>query len=269
MSEQTFCYWSVADGDYARMMSTCIMSARRVGVSEDFHVWTDTSIPGAICHPAGKYEHKNYLFKFDFLLKAIELPYDYFVFIDADNFFVRNPGNVLLQTRGAPVHVALESDCARPSNIRPDWWGCPLAEYVRLMRACGVRGRSIFNTNAGFWIVHRNVARRFVELALEFWTHCNEQGFPFTEEAPLAYAGHMLMGNPYAHLVEQNPDVWASDWIGVFADRLPDGNPWEFVDYMDEHRFVVNPAIVHCMRSKGAMLDDASRMMKPSQPLES
>lgn len=254
MSDLKFCYWSVADGMYAHLMSTCISSARRVGVAEDFHVWTDSSIPGAICHSAGQFEHENYLFKFDFLLKAVELPYDYFVFIDADNFFVRNPGNILQQTKGAPVHVALESDCAREANTRLEWWGCPLPEYVRLMRACGVLSRSIFNTNGGFWIVHRDAARRFVELALEFWSYCNGKGFTFTEEAPLAYAGQMLMGNPYAHVLEQNPEAWASDWTGVFADRLPNGNRWEFTDYMDGHRFPVNPAIVHCMRSKSAML---------------
>lgn len=257
MSKPKFCYWSVADGMYAQMMTTCIRSARREGVQEDFHVWTDVAIPHAVCHPTGQYEHKNYLFKFDFLLKTAELPYDYFVFIDADSFFVRNPGLILRQTQGAPVHVALESDCTRLSNTRPDWWGCPLEEYVRLMRSCGVRSHSIFNTNAGFWIVHRDVASRFVDLALEFWTYCDGRGFPFTEEAPLAYAGHMLMGNPYAHVVERNPDDWASDWIGVFAGRLPDGKPWEFTDYMDEHRFVVNPAIVHCMRSKHALINAA------------
>ncbi len=257
MSDATFCYWSVADGDYAHMMAACIRSARQVGVQEDFHIWTDTSIPDAVCHAAGKYEHRNYLFKFDFLLKTIQLPYDYFVFLDADNFFVRHPGNLIRHTLGSPVHVVLESDCSRDTNTRPDWWGCPLDQYVRLMRECGVNSRSVFNTNAGFWIVHRDCAERMVELAMEFWNHCAMQMYSFTEEAPLAYAGHMLMGNPYAHVLEANPDVWASDWTGVYSGRLPDGSPWEFEDYMDEHRFRVNPAIVHAMRSKDVLIKTA------------
>ncbi len=262
MSEPSMCYWSVADGSYAQIMTTCIMSARRVGVATDFHVWTDRSIPGAVCHSSGSYEHRNYLFKFDFLLKAAELPYEYLVFLDADNFFVRHPGRLLDQTRDAPIHVCLESDCTQPNNVRPDWWGCPLSRYVQLMRDCGVLSRSVFNTNAGFWIVHRDVARRFVDLAMEFWEYCNRQGFPFTEEAPLAYVGHMLLGNPYAHTLAMNREIWASDWIGVFADRLPDGSSWNFTDYMSGDNIPVQSAIVHCMRSKKAMVAAASPIRK-------
>lgn len=257
MSDAKFCYWSVADGVYAHMMAACIRSARHVGVQEDFHIWTDTLIPDAVCHASGKYEHRGYIFKFDFLLKTVHLPYDYFVFLDADSFFVRHPGNVVRHTLGSPVHVVLESDCTRETNTRPDWWGCPLDEYVRLMRECGVKSRSVFNTNAGFWIVHRDCAERMVALAMEFWSHCAKQMYPFTEEAPLAYAGHMLMGNPYAHVLEANPDVWASDWTGIFSGRLPDGSSWDFEDYMDEHHFHVNPAIVHAMRSKDILIRTA------------
>ncbi len=258
MSDPTFCYWSVANGRYADMMACCVRSARAVGVREAFHIWTDRDIPGAICHPSGTFEFKNYLFKFDFLTKAGELSFDYFVFLDADNFFVRHPGDVIASTQGAPVHVALESDCTKDSNLRPDWWGCPLGEYVRLMRAAGVRSRSIYNTNAGFWIVHRDAIDRVVQLALKFWRDCQAEGYEFTEEAPLAYVGQMLMGNPYAHVLESNSDLWASDWTGCFANRLPDGLPWHFEDYMDARRFLVNPAIVHCMRSKEAMIAEAN-----------
>lgn len=258
MSDSTFCYWSVANGRYADMMACCIQSARAAGVKEDFHIWTDRSIPGAICHPSGSFEFKNYLFKFDFLKKAKELGVDYLVFLDADNYFVRNPGDMIASMHGAPVHVVMESDCAKPSNTRPDWWGCPLDQYVRLMRASGVRSRAIFNTNAGLWIAHCDVVDHMVDMALGFWNDCRAQGYAFTEEAPLAYAGHMLMGNPYAHVLESNSDLWASDWTGCYANRIPDGRPWQFEDYMDGRRFTVDPAIVHCMRSKEAMIAHAN-----------
>lgn len=75
-----------------------------------------------------------------------------------------------------------------------------------------------------------------------------------TEEAPLAYVGHMLVGNPDLHTLEYSSDLWASDWTGVFSDRLPDGSAWDFVDYMDGSPMRVNPAIVHCMRSKNALV---------------
>ena len=71
------------------------------------------------------------------------------------------------------------------------------------------------------------------------------------------------MGNPYAHVVEDNADIWATDWRGVFNDRIPDGMPWLFTDYMDGHQVLVNPAIVHCMHSKSAMSATTSPMRKP------
>jgi len=254
MSDQRFCYWSVANQSYAEMMECCIDSARAVGVREEFHIWTDRPIKGATCHPCGNFEFNNYLFKFDFLKRMRGFDFDYLVFIDADNYFVRHPGDVIASMQGAPLHVLLESDCARKSNTRPDWWGCPLDQYVDLMRAAGVRSRAIFNTNAGLWMIHRRLIDQMVELAFDFWKLSRSRGYVFTEEAPLAYAGHMLMGNPYAHVLETHCDLWASDWTGCYSDRLPDGQPWHFEDYMDGRRFLVNPAIVHCMRSKQAML---------------
>lgn len=255
MSER-FCYWSIGDGPYGRMLATMVASARQAGVEEDFHLWTDRPIAGAVCHELPEEFDKHlYLFKFEILLREVAgLDYDYYVFLDADCYFVRHPGNVLRTLHGAPIHVCLESDCTDPRNTRLDWWGCPLERFVELMRSQGVRSRKIFNTNAGFWIVKRDVIPTFHSLAMSFWQHCSQQGFQFTEEAPLAYVGQMLTGNPYLHTLPQHPDLWASDWTGVFADRLPEDATWQFQDYMNQLPTTVNPAIVHAMRSKAALI---------------
>jgi hypothetical protein len=251
---ERYCYWSVVDGDFAKMMQGAVDSARQVGVFKDFHVWTDRPIDGAICHPVSGLDKTLYLFKLRFLTEQVrQLDYDYFVWLDADCYFVRHPGDLLRVMQGSPVHASLESDACRPDNVRPDWWGCSLKDYVTLMRFMGVRSRAIYNVNAGFWIVHHDVINRFGELAFEFWDLATRAGFEFTEEPPLAYATHMLCGNPYVHTLRHTADVWASDWTGWFAERLPDGKPWEFVDYFNHQPFMVNPAIVHAMRSKGAL----------------
>lgn len=250
-----YCYWSVADGKHAEMMKSVIRSARNVGVKEDFHIWSDTNIDGAINHECGNFDKSHYLFKFKFLKEQVSaLDYDFFVFLDADSYFVRNPGNVLRVLYGAPIHVCLESDCTDPQNTRPDWWGCPLDKYVQLMRERGVKSKSVFNTNAGFWIVKKEVIDLFYNLTMEFWQYCKNCGFIFTEEAPLAYAGHMLMADPYVHTLKSHRDIWASDWTGNYANRLPDGKPWQFEDYMSGYKFTVNPAIVHAMRSKEVLM---------------
>jgi len=122
------------------------------------------------------------------------------------------------------------------------------------MRAMGVWSRAIFNVNAGFWIVRREAIGTLCRLALEFWAVARRQGYEFTEEAPLAYATHLLCGNPHEHTLRATADLWASDWTGCFAGRLPDGQPWWFVDYFSGERFLVNPAIIHAMRSKEALV---------------
>jgi hypothetical protein len=104
----------------------------------------DHPIKGAIYHEAGRFEIAKHLFKFTYLRDAVKrLNYDYFVWLDSDNYFVRHPGDVLRVLAGAPVHATLESDLCRSGNQRSDWWGCPNAEFVNLMRAKGVRSNAI------------------------------------------------------------------------------------------------------------------------------
>lgn len=262
-----YCYWSVVDGDYARMMQSVVDSARRVGVFKDFHIWTDRPIEGATCHPYRTLDKTLYLFKLHFLRDEVRrLDYDYFVWLDADTYFVRPPGDLLRLMQGSPVHASLESDACDPANVRPDWWGCSLKNYATLMRFLGVRSQAIFNVNAGFWIVHRDVIDTFCTLALEFWELSKAAGYEFTEEPPLAYATHMLCGNPHLHTLRHTAAVWASDWTGCYTDALPDGREWEFVDYFSERRFMVNPAIVHAMRSKGALIAQAVKRPTSGEP---
>lgn len=252
-----FCYWSVADGNYAEMMATTIASARQQGVTEDFHVWTNHKIPGAICHPCGEFDHSFYLFKFKFLLQKVSrLDYDYFVFLDADNFFVRHPGPGTFDRllRRNPWFVQLESDCTSKFVSRGDWWGCPIKWYPLLLRYHGVQAKRIYNCNAGFWIVRKRAIKHFYRKAMDFFTFAREELHlvDFTEEAPLAFVGHFV-DDPELNNFLATHRIWASDWTGEFAGRLPTGKAWEFEDYMTGQHKRVNPAIVHAMRSKDAL----------------
>jgi len=245
------CYWSIGDGDYAKMISAMVHSARQVGIQEDFHVWTDRDVPNAITHPCGEFKKDHYLFKIDFLKDEVhKLEYDYFIFVDADSWFVRHPGDILASLEGAPVHICMESNCDDPNSKRADWWGCPLPRFCELMREKGVRSRKIFNCNAGFWIVHKHAIHTVHRLVYEFWHHCNQKGFAFTEEAPLSYVGHMMTGDPYKHQLRENPTIWASDWMGHFKDQIPRDEEWIFNDYMTMDPIKVKPFLVHAMRSK-------------------
>lgn len=258
MKKDSFCYWSVADGDFALMAETMIRSARKAGVATAFHIWSDREIAGAIVHPIKRPKKDHYLFKLEFLREQVaQLPHDYFVWLDADNYFVRDPGNILRVLDGAPVHASLESDFCGAKNIRPDWRGCPVPIYAHLMRSAGVRGKSIYNVNGGFWIVHHDAIEKFCELAFGFWEIGRRHGYIFTEEAPIAYATHMMCRNADAHQLRRWTDVWVTEWRGVFGKRLPNGKPWIFKDYFTFEELRVNPAIVHAVASKNLMIAEA------------
>jgi|APFre7841882654_1041346.scaffolds.fasta_scaffold43446_3 hypothetical protein len=250
-----FCYWSIGDGEHGKMLRTLVKSARSVGVTEDIHVWSDIDIPDCTVHKIGtnSFDKSLYLFKLHFLRDEVsKLDYRYYIFLDADNFFVRKPPRILLNG-SSPLHVTLESYCPNPENRRPDWWNCPLIKYEELMRSSGVYSKHIYNCNAGFWIVDRLAIDVINELCFTFHDFCKQKGYTFTEEAPLAYAMQMLCADTEPHTLHNTSDVWASDWIGIYKDKLPDGKPFEFEDYFTGKRFIVDPAIVHAMRSKDVM----------------
>jgi len=254
-----YCWWSIGDGKHADMVETAIYSMRQVGITENIHVWSDRKIARAITHDIQNPDKDNYMFKLHILNNKVqELLYDYYVFFDADSWFVRNPGDPTELVATGPLHVSLEADCTDPDAKRADWWGCPLQEYVKLMREKGVRSNKIYNCNAGFFVVHRAAVPAFYRLCIEFWEYAKGKGYTFTEEAPMAYAAHMMMGNPYLHLLSNTSSMWASDWMGHFKDRIPVDEPWNFFDYMTHVPFQVQPAIVHAMRSKQALIDHAS-----------
>lgn len=254
-----YCYWSVVAGDNVDRMQRMIESARRVGVFKDFHVWSEQPVRGAV-HHAGKLLKKgNPLFKMHLLRAEVKkLNCDYFIWLDSESWFVRNPGDPLLLMHGSPVHSSLESDVCDPGNQRSDWGGCSLKNYATLMRFKGVRSKAIFIVNSGFWIVHREVIDRFCELALDFWDFSKQAGFVFKDDAPLAYATQMLCGNPYLHTLRETSDLWASGWAGDAHLPCPDGNPWPHLDPLSLATFDVNPAIVRTIRRKGARVNSSA-----------
>jgi hypothetical protein len=223
-------------------------------MKEDFHAFCDRPIQGAETHLIADFEKRYFLFKFLFLQNHVKkLDYDYFVFLDADNYFVRPPPPLLDLMQGSPIHSFFESDCTALSK-RPKWHKCPLPEYVRMMRECGVISEKVYNVNGGFFIAKREAIDTICGMALDFWKYALLNGYMFTEEPPLAYVTHMLCVKPENHLLWTHSDVWCTDWLGEYAGRLPDGKKWAFADYMTGKRVTVDPAIVHAIKSKEAMI---------------
>lgn len=260
------CFWSVADGAYAYMLKTLVHSFRAVGMQEDFHAFADQEIPGAATHLLEKFDKSFFHFKLDLLQNRVKnLDYDFFIFLDADNYFVRKPGHLLDLMEDSPFHSFLEGDCCLESNVRKEWHYCPLHTYVQFMRECGVTSKQICTMNAGFFMIKKEAIDTVCGLAQDFWKHCANAGYLFTEEAPLAYATQMLACDLEKHLLSHCRDIWASDWTGIFTDRLPDGKAWAFTDYMNHARFEVNPAIVHALKSKEILIQQGKKIYEKAK----
>lgn len=266
------CWWSIGDGEHAKYLQSAVWSARNIAKIQDpIHVWSDMNIHGAETHPVGTFSKSHYLFKFSFLEKEVKkLPYTWFAFFDADTWFLQNPTTLDYILKDDPIHVTLESE-VRETSIRKDWWGIPNSDYIKLMREMGVKTDKIYNTNAGFWIIHKDVISHAVNLAMEFWNKCQKNGWTkTTEEPPLAYIGHLLAGDINRHVLQKTKFVWASDWTGVYKDKLPEKiEEWEFTDYMNDYKYKIRTPIVHVMRSKHLLLKHYEEVIKPSIPIKS
>ncbi len=260
-----YCYWTIASDEYAALAQTLVNSARNAGVTEDIHIWTDQKITGATCHELGVSTLSGRHFKLTFLRDRIrKLDHDYFIWLDADTCFVRHPVDPLRALQGSPLHVALETDLTPAGLARESWRGCSIEPLLAWMRLKGVRHRSIYSLSGGMFIVHREFVEQLLVLTKSFYAFCKQNGCSLNDEPLLAYAMHMICGDPSRHLLARHPDLWGTDWEGRFKERLPDGEPWPLRSPFAETELTVNPAIVHRIHSRAKVL--ALDPLSPSTP---
>lgn len=249
--------WSVAWGDYRYMLQSLMSSIRSVGINHDILTFSDEPLHGVIsCEKDDNInmDFKQY-WKFKYLSKISELDYDLFVFIDSDHYFVRKPNIDFSDMIGDdPWHSFLESPINSPRTKRGDWWGVPNQNMVNLYRDFGVVQDTIYSTNGGFWISKKSFAKHAASVSDLFNSFQKNRGLDLPEEVFIAILSHMFSIDYEKRFHSKYIDVWASEWTGVLANKLPSGEPWDFQEYMTHDRSKVNPAIVHAMRSKDALV---------------
>lgn len=178
--KKNYCYFSVADKDHAKMAAVMVKSARASGVKEDFHIWTDLpSIKGAVTHPCGDFSNSKVgcWFKLNFLMNEVsKLDYDYFVWLDADHYFVRKPRSIMEHVDGGLVMVPMENEISSVENKRGDWWGVPTRNTIDLFREFGCKGRKIYNTNGGLFVVKKDFITTFYYMCYDFFKIIKKEG---------------------------------------------------------------------------------------------
>jgi hypothetical protein len=194
-------------------------------------------------------------FKFTFLERYLKtLDYDYLVWLDAENYFVRKPQITIEQLmQGSPIHTFLECDMVPATNARKEWWGCPSDQLIKFYRDQGVVSKKIYNVNGGFFAIMRSFIPQFTRLAFGFKDYCARHGYTFVDEVPLSYVTHLCCGDVELHTLDKFSDIWGCDWTDNYVDKLPDGREWMATNYMTNQKHLVNPDVVHAMRCKTIM----------------
>ena len=249
------CYWNVSWGNHSYMTRALVHSMRKNNILDDFISFSDIKIKGCKnkhLEPSVKNSLANYMFKFEYLKFLKHEPYDYFIFIDADSFFVREPeiSPISFMQNNNPWHCFLESPVNSEKTKRPDWWGVKNQDLVNAYRKMGITAEEIRNMNAGFWICKKEFIDHAVGLGLACYDFFTKMGFRITEEIPMAYISNYIQTDNSLYFHEKYFNYWASDWTGQFKDIIPENREWVYTSYMTGENFTINPAIVHSMRSK-------------------
>jgi hypothetical protein len=253
------CYWSIAWGQHSKMLKTLVRSFREVGMKDDFICFSDIKIPHSISLPLSSdisLSTSNYLFKLGYLSKLKSFDYEYFIFLDADSFFVRNPDITPCSflENSCPWFSFLEGPINSIETKRPEWWSVPNLVIEQNFRSLGVISKEIRNMNAGFWICKRDFILRAIYLMVECFKLFKNQNFKITEEIPMSYLTNYLYPDDSKFYIENYPKYWYSDWTGVFNNEIPKDIEWLATEYMTGRQLKINPAIVHAMRSDNALI---------------
>ncbi len=244
-----FCYWSVATGEYGARMEQCVRTARAAGVFKEFHVLTDRPLEGCEGYDAYACDPAHGLFKLHHLKVGMSrLNFDYFVWLDADTVFARNPVDVLAPLGRSPIHVPLEVSLA-PVAEDAEWKGTRVGALRELMVQGGVVNEPWLGGSA-FWIVHHDVIEGMYDLALGFWHQAKAAGWRVDVSAALSYAQQILSADSEQHRLDRHPGLWAGDHAGASRAAAPNGEPWAWRHPLDPKPLRVQPAIIHLPKAK-------------------
>ena len=250
-----------------RMIASMLKTMRLAGVSEDLHVFSTEPIEGAINHQiSASLPWNNHLAKADFARELTDLDIDFVVWLDTDNFFVRHPGDLSRFIRDNPLWYGFEADMTLSQKTKEDgWYYKKHEEVVDLFRKEGVTSEKVWSGNGGLYMLRRDSINQIADEMHDIHNRWRQGPWPASnDEVILACLAAKYVKDPERNTPDQFiGDFWACDWANVFRDQLPRGEGWTYTDWMYGWKRTVNPAIVHCMRSKHLMWSGTAAAISP------
>lgn len=210
---------------------------------------SDRPIKGCETYDAYHCDKAYGLFKLHYLKVGMtRLNFEYFIWLDADSVFCRNPDDPLAVMGPSPIHVPLERNLSELTHDL-SWASGSAIRARELMRDHGVVDQ-VYSCSSAFWIIHHDVIDTVYDLALAFWHRAKQSGAVLDVDASLGFAMQMLCADPTAHLLSAHPELWSHE-AAVGEATCPEASPdpaRSRESFSLTEFFLTKPAIVHWRR---------------------
>jgi hypothetical protein len=176
--------------------------------------------------------------------------FEYFIWLDADTGFVRNPVDVLGPLGRSPIHVPLETNLSALAEDH-EWKGVSGFRLREVFHRAGL-AEPVYFSRSAFWVVHHEAIEPVYELALRFWHQAREAGLKAGVDAALGYAMHLLCADTEAHLLAKHPELWGNDDGSRLGSAPTDSGARQLGRRPGSSVPPVLPAIIHLGRRSRA-----------------
>ena len=202
----SYCYWSVCRAKrQLYSMEPMHPVCRMVGVFRNFRIFSNVSIPDAICYGAADMNVNDDRIFLVYLSAGVKkLDCEYVIWLNADTKFLRMPGCPLMPLGISPIHVPLMRTLRNRGTDR---------RLYTIYKEGGVSNCPYLPVN-GFWILKIKALDHVCSLAAHIIAIADNMNMEITGDEALGYAGQMLCGDPERHLVSNHVEIWGRKGIG-------------------------------------------------------
>lgn len=219
-----YCYWSMARGEARYALASCVASAKRCGVPNDFVVLVDGEVEGATCFDLCGLDVDD---DSGWLLAVseglVKLKFDYYVYIHPKTIFRSRPISPHLLAKGCPVHAPLLSRVSGTSA--PRGYSSDTEHYIRLATRLGVYNELRYAAS-GFWIIRHNTIGFVRDVAAALLSEARRECLKLSATAVIGYVVQVLCADPGYHDAELDSAIWSSSECMADSKTAPRSAIW-------------------------------------------
>lgn len=239
--------WSVCSGDNCLGLQGFVRSLRSSGYSGDIVTWSEYNISGAENIPLdfNIKMSNNGMWKFDYMNKMNQIfPDALLAYFSPYHYCANNQKKSFSEImKDEDAFCFLESNVIGEDKRREEWAGIQNFRLYDTSRNFGNLHDKFFNLNANHFFVKPNFAKDFYSLIKNAESFILKRGYGISDELCLALVINSIYKDEDNMLINSHKDFYGIDSMGIFKEKLPDGNPWESSDWITGKKSLINPSI--------------------------